>query len=255
MLPLHDLQKQFKHSYFGTVNKELESAICQENISPQNLLQIYHNNFFISLTECLQNIYPTILKLVGKEFFAATANIYIKQYPPTSGDIHKFGNHFSDFLVNFPAALSLPYLAEVALLEWAYHEAFHEEDSKSFDLTKLQNLSEEKYSEIHFKLHPSARLLAFNYPIMRIWNMCHNKHHQDETINLEEGGENALIIRCHLEITFIHLSSGEFTLLSAINNGLTFGQSCDLALQTEPSLDINSFLQKHLLCGTIVDIA
>ncbi len=254
MLPLRDLQKQFKHLYFGSIDNDLQSAIHQGNIPAKNLLQIYQNNFFISLTECLQNIYPTIQKLLGEDFFTATANIYIKNYPSTSSNIHQFGNHFAEFLINFPETASLKYLNEVALLEWAYHEAFHEEDSKLFDLTKLQNIPESKYGEIHFKLHPSARLFAFNYPIMRIWNLCHNNSNKNDSVNLEVGGENILIIRRNLEVTFDLLNNAEFAFLHACRNDLNFEHACRIALQVEAKFDINSFLQKHLLCGTIVNI-
>lgn len=255
MLPLHDLQKQFKHLYFNEDNNLLDHYIYQNGLSTKNRLQIYHNNFSISLTECLQNIYPTIQKLVGEEFFIGTATQYILQYPPTSGDIHTFGNYFAKFLANFPAAQSLPYLSEMAQFEWMHHEVFHEEDCDLFDIMKLKIVSEEKYGDIQFKLHPSARLFACKFPIIHIWKICHETNNQDEMVNLEEGGENVLIIRHHLEITFERLSAGQFALLTAFENGLIFEKACAIALQAEPEFNINSFLQKHLLCGTIVDIS
>lgn len=255
MLPLRDLQKQFKALYFKENNNYLFPFIHKKNISANHLLQIYHNNFFISLSECLQNIYPTIQKLVGEEFFTATANQYIGHYRPTSGDIHQFGNYFAEFLSNLPAAFSLPYLAEIAQLEWANHEAFHEADYELFDLTKLQQIPEDKYGKIQFKLHPSARIFSFKFPIMRIWNLCHNSSNQNDKVNLDAGGENILIIRRDLEVTFELLSNAEFAFLDACKNGLNFEHACTITLQIETEFNINSFLQKHLLCGTIVNIA
>ncbi|WP_081726638.1 putative DNA-binding domain-containing protein [Legionella oakridgensis] len=35
---------------------------------PERLLQVYRNNYYISLTEALENIYPLTQKLVGKDF-------------------------------------------------------------------------------------------------------------------------------------------------------------------------------------------
>lgn len=254
MLSLLELQNQFKKSYFFNENKQLTGSIVNNKLSADQRLQIYHNNLFISLTECLQSVYPTVRKLVGDEFFEATVRQYIRLYPPTSSDMHVFGNQFAEFLIHFPAVQTLQYLPEVAQLDWHYHEVFHEAESSKFDFTKLKNVPENKYGDIRFILHPAARLIAFGFPVIQIWQICHDVNFKDAEVDLVQGGEKILMMRQQLEISFAQLSEGEFALLSAFNAGFHFEKACTLALQAESDLKVNHSLQKHLLCGTITDM-
>jgi len=252
MLSLNDIQNYFKNSIFAQEKNLLNDHIIENNISPEQRLKIYHNNIFITLTETLQSIYPTIQKLVGEEFFTATAYQYIQQYLPISGNLNDYGNHFAKFLFEFSHTKSLTYLSEVAQLEWAYHEVFHENNASIFDLKKLAAIPIEQHANLKFTLHPASRLFAFNQPILTIWQFC-QQDNPAETLDINTDGEKILIIRRQLDISFEKLTDGEFCLLSALNTGLIFEQACALALEVEPEFNIPLKLQEHIVRGTIVD--
>ncbi len=251
MLPLRDLQRYFKDSIFNK-NEQLNIFINENNLTAEKRLQIYRNNIFITLTTALRNIYPSIQRLVGEEFFAGLANKYIRVHPSTSGNLHAFGDKFAEFISVFPPAQTLSYLPDVARLEWAYHEVFHGEDYISFDINKLKSIPKEKYGNIKFKLNPNCRLFAFRFPIVHIWQICKIETNNQAEVNLAEGGEKVLVIRRQLEVTFEKLTEGEFVLLSALKRGIIFAEACALALHAELRLDVNIFLQKHILSGTII---
>ncbi|MGE3319512.1 MAG: putative DNA-binding domain-containing protein [Candidatus Berkiella sp.] len=254
MLPLVDLQQYFKSSIFNDHEVKLYSLIVEGKLDAKKRLQIYRNNIFISLTESLNNVYPTVFSLVGEDYFKALAKEYIIQYPSTSGDLHTFGDRFSDFLSIFSPVKSIPYLPDVASLEWAAHQAFHAAKCMPFDFKKLEVVYEKKYGELKFKLNTSAQLLAFNFPVLHIWRICQveNKD-KNEIVNLSEGAEKVLVLRRKREVCYEKLSEGEFSLLSAFLNGFTFETACDIALQIEPNININFYLEKHLKNETIID--
>lgn len=252
---LHNLQSDFKNSVITSEENSLEKYIFENGLTAKNRLQIYRNNIFTTLTETLKNIYPVIESLVGEDFFAGVASHYMTLYPPISGDLNEFGHLFPEFLSQFKPAQSLPYLCDVANLEWAYHEVFSEERGSLFDFEKLEAVPEKKYNIIKFKLHPASRLLSSSFPILDIWRLCQVRNGNEETVDIAKGGQEIFIIRRQLEVTFEIVSKGEFALLSALKNGALFADACSDALRAESGIDINHCLQKHLLQCSIVSFS
>jgi hypothetical protein len=256
MLRLLDLQNCFIRTL---VNDEsfasLNLKIFENDFSAKQRLQIYRNNSLATLTESLENIYPAILRLVGEDFFKATARKFIIANPPVNGDLHEFGGDFADFLDKFIPAQTMPYLPSVARLEWALHQSYYAASSTLLDITRLKSVPQEKYNFIQFKLHPSHQLLDFSFPILEIWQMCQEQNTPEYSIDLSSGGQKILVIRPGLSVDMLKLTAGEFALLSALSKGEEFAEACVLALTAEPDLCIDHYLQKHLLCKHIVDFS
>ena len=252
MLLLRELQRSLKNAILKKDETHLV-YILANGLSISARLQIYRNNFFIHLTEALKNIYPAIYRLVGEDFFIAAAKKYIDQYPLNSGNLHTFGGYFADFLANFSPAKQIYYLSEMAQLEWAYHEAFYAEDSSLFDITKFTIIPEDNYGKIIFKLHPSSRLFAFQFPILSIWQICQQE--SDEEIKIVDKEEKILVIRRQWDVAFEKLTESEFSFLMLFHDGVSFEKACESVLDIDSGFNINECLQKHVLLGTIVNLS
>ncbi len=252
-MQLNNLQSQFRDAMLNETDASVTSNIRTNGLSTKRRLQIYRNNITAVLTGALQAIYPTIQKLVGEDFFRYTANCYLHAHSSTSGNLHNFGNYFSDFLATFPAASSLPYLPDVARLEWGYHEVFHAADAPTLNLTALSLVSAENYDRIKFTLHPASRLFSSNFPILKIWQLCANENEQDGNVDLGGGGIHLLIVRRDLEIVFEELAVAEYALLLTLSNKHPLVDACDAALKISADFDVTTCLQQHVLRGTIVD--
>lgn len=102
---------------------------------------IYRTSLAANLTQALAGTYPVIEKLVGEPFFGAAAKVFLREYPSHHGDIHAFGEQFSAYIEHFEPACALPYLADVARLEWLAHLAFHAADCDALDLDRFAALA------------------------------------------------------------------------------------------------------------------
>jgi hypothetical protein len=172
------------------------------------------------------------------------------QYPSISRNIYDFGDRFPLFLESLSAISSLPYLSDMARLDWAYHQVLHEAENRPFDMHALQSISPEKYPVLKFSLKSASRLLASRFPLLKMWCLCREK--EEELVHLDEGGHQLLIMRhVSLTMTIEKLTAGEFVLLSAFKAQLSFEKACVLALKAEPVFNIEVFLQKQILAGTI----
>ena len=53
---------------------------------------VYRNNVASSLTRALEAAFPTVRKLVGDEFFAAMAGVFLRAHPPQSRMLMLYGD-------------------------------------------------------------------------------------------------------------------------------------------------------------------
>ncbi|NJM11364.1 MAG: DUF2063 domain-containing protein, partial [Synechococcaceae cyanobacterium SM1_2_3] len=206
-----------------------------------------------NLTASLRATYPVICRLVGDSFFDYVAAQYITAYPSRSGDLEEFGGDFARFLEIFTPAAELVYLPDVARLEWIYRQIFYAADHPPLDLSALAQVPAEQQGDLHFQLHPAARLLQSAFPILRIWQVNQADYAGDAAVDLTAGGIRLLALRRdHFEIEFQPLSVGELILLLALEQGFTFAAACEQAMTAQPDMDLSACFSRHVLQGALV---
>src|SRR5882724_3945962 len=104
-----------------------------DGIDAAERLSIYRNTSVSTLTTALRLTYPAVQKLVGDEFFEGAARVFIEGHPALSPWLDQYGQGFCAFLAEFPPASSLPYLPDVAELQWAVSRALHAPDAIPID--------------------------------------------------------------------------------------------------------------------------
>jgi hypothetical protein len=228
-------------------------GIKANGLSAEQRLGVYRNNTQLGLTEALRDGYPVVNKLVGTEFFNQLARGFILHYPPRAGCLLFFGSEFADFIGGYQPAAGLPYLPDVARLEWYWHEAFHEADAATVDLTALAGISPDCYSVLGFTLHPTARLITSNYPVTAIWQTNQEGYEGDVTTNLAEGGCQLLIYRPELEVEMVALTKAEYQFLRLSDAGLTLTQAVGEVILNDDAFNLLSVLQHWLAKGLFTE--
>lgn len=243
-MSLQNAQAEFAEIIFSD---EAHAELCQ----PAENICIYRNNINSTLLNTLIHIYPMIEKLVGEDFFKTMANEYISRYPSRSSNLHEYGQYFGDFVAEYPPVENLYYLAEVAKLEWACHTLHFVADHAVFDIRLLEKLSPDHYDNLHFVLHPASQLFKFDFPVLRILDLCKNEI--DEQINLNEGGVNLLVIRRDLDIQLVPLSAADFAFLNSLHDNNSLSESLEAAMLVDPSFNLDEKLPAWIKDKTIVD--
>lgn len=254
MLSLPELQRAFAAAVYAD-SEAVAAHIRAGRFPAARHLQVYRNNVFESLTGALKAVYPAVERLVGAGFFAYAADGYIRRQPPTSGNLHDFGDSFAGFLAGFEPARALAYLPDMARLEWAWHRAFHAADGSPLALEALATVPPEHYGELRFRLHPSAQLLASDYPILRIWQVNQPEHAGDATVDLAEGGVRLLVVRRGLDVAVESLGAGDAALLRAFAAGQNLDQAGAAALTVEPDYDLPAALRRQVASAVIIDFS
>lgn len=184
---------------------------------------IYRRNVLGNLHNALASIYPVVKRLVGDAFFREAAERFARACPSTSGDLHEFGGAFADFLAGYPFAAALPYLPDVARLEWAVHESFHAADAPPLDYAALARVPPRRYGELRFRLHPSVRLARSPHPVLAIWEA--NQEGRDGMPERSSGEERVLVRREELAVRPMALDERGWAFLSALERGASLEEA------------------------------
>nr|WP_321482420.1 DNA-binding domain-containing protein [uncultured Cohaesibacter sp.] len=252
---LHDTQ-----TYFARALIQTEQPVPSDVVGPepdrkaQKRFGVYRNNVIVSLTEALMASFPTILALVGEEFFRAMARVFITSHPPRSAILSRYGDMFGSFLDGFEPVQSFPYLGDVARIEFAWHEAYHAANQSPLDPTVLQQISPDKLADLTFTLHPACRLLASPYPAYSIWAAHKEEAPQATMATVSDEPEDCLITRPQWDVMAIKLPSGGFAFLSALEKGLCLGQATEAAFKADPAFDFARNLGGLLETGALAGL-
>lgn len=169
MPTLREVQKAVA---LGLLTRDASAAvshIVDDSIQAADRLCIYRNTLVGTLLGALRLTFPAVERLVGQEFFEGSAAAFIERHPARSAYLNEYGAAFGDFLAEFPPASSLPYLPEVARLEWAVSCAACAPDAPTVDPASLAKLDEADQGRLRFLAHPSVRLIGLRFPVDRIW--------------------------------------------------------------------------------------
>lgn len=255
MSTLRNLQQDFMAAVFS----EEKAALAQHLDGTESdcvwRTDIYRNNVFSNLRGALESAYPVIVKLVGAEFFRYAAREYIYQYPSVSGDLHRFGGAFGTFLATFSPAAQLPYLPDVARLEWLCHRAYFAADHAPLRLDRLLQVAPERYGDLKFTLNPACALCESVFPVERIWQVNQEDYTGAQSIDLSSGPATALVQRDIYRVAVVTLPRSEWRGLHALSTGQTFSAACDAALQVDPNLDLAATLRRWVDEAILVDFA
>ncbi len=221
------------------------------NLPPAEHLKIYRAGILGTLVRALGEIYPVCSRLVGEDFFEAMAGIYVRRVPSRSPDLGEYGADFADFAAGFEPAAELPYLADVARLEWRWHRVFHGPESGKLDLDALAHVPAERQGEIIFHLPGASALLESAYPVHRIWEVNQPDYQGDERVDLDEGVARLLIWRDGYAMRIDTLNEGEWRVLEAIQAGEAFERVCTRLEGLEPRPDIAQLLPQLVRRGWI----
>jgi len=195
---------------------------------------VYRNNVVAGLVTALGERFPVTKRLVGEEFFDAVARAYVAEQPPRSPLLFRYGESFPQFVAAIEAAAAVPYLRDVARLEFLRGEAYHAADRAPLPPSELARLSELDIVSAGLALHPSLRVLSSRHPVVGIWQ-AHQR--EAEPVVKEWNAEDALVIRSVFAVDVHVLPPGALAFVSAVARGAAIGDAVSVAREDNADFD------------------
>lgn len=211
---------------------------------------VHRNNVVGGLVGALAETYPAVERLVGRDFFRAMAAEFVRAHPPRNPVLLWWGGAFGDWLAAFPPVSRLPYLPDLARLEWARCEACHAADAPPADPTRLTALPPEAAASARLIPHPSLRIVASRFAVVGLWA---------DVTGPRRGGvdparpETALVARPDWAVETRALPPETAAFLTCVQEGLTLGALAEAA--AAGAFDLSEQIGAAFACGLIADIA
>jgi hypothetical protein len=250
---LRDLQRSFAEALLAESGAAPAFAAEPPAVAAERFA-VYRRAFHANYRNALAASYPVVRRLVGPAFFGAAVDALVRSEPPRSGDLNVYGDGFPRFLDQYPPAGALPYLGDVARLEWAQDEAQRAADvaTEPADvIAALAALPAERLPDARLALAPSCRLVDSPFPILRIWQV--NQPDADAgSVSLDEGADRLLVRRDPDGIVIVRLPAGEYGWLVAFAGEATLAQALDAARAADPSFEVATALAARIADRTLV---
>jgi hypothetical protein len=246
----------FETSFAGALldaEQSVPRGVTAHNAAiPTRRFAVYRNNVVAGLVKALKSRFPVVEKIVGEEFFAAMARVYVVERPPRSPLLATYGDEFAAFIAAFEPARELAYLADVARLEAARTRAYHAADATPVDAGQLAALDAYVVGGIRVDMHPSTEIVRSPHPIVTIWAM--NSGEQELAPIENWRGEDALVVRPYLDVEVRVLPPGGAAFLLALAGGQPLAEATEAALADDPSFDLTRNLAGLIGSGLVRDI-
>jgi hypothetical protein len=221
---------------------------------PARRLAVYRNNVIASLIDALAETYPVVQELVGTDFFRAMAAVFVRQAPPRSRILARYGQGFAAFIEQFEPARGVPYLPDMARLEFARVRAYHAADAEpvTHAALGLALASPERIAELRLVCHPSLSVIDSRFAVVSLWAA-----HQGEgdLTTLDPGQpQDAFVLRAGLDVLVLHAPAGGAAFVRALLQGRCFGDAAGAAAACAPAFDPATVLSLLTYHGALTSI-
>ncbi len=212
---------------------------------------VYRNNVIVTAMDALGDTFPAVRTLVGDDFFRATARVFFEQSPMHSPLLFRYGESFGAFLDTFPPAGSVPYLGDVARLEFARLQAYHAADAAPLSIAALGEIPPETVAETRLKTHPSASLLRSRFPIVSLWGASSGLMSSDD-VDMNRA-EDALTVRPGLDVDTRILPPGGAAFLASLMEDQTLGEAAARGAESDADFDLSAHLAGLFETGIFIE--
>jgi hypothetical protein len=245
---LHELQTAFLAALFDDEAPGPVDSISGNGLTPEARLRIYRRSCNEIQTAALRTNYPAVLALVGQEWFEQAARRYRSRYPSHSGNLQRLGVHFADYLKTVPAGRTLPYLADVARLEWLRQETILATDSQVLKFDDFMACLDGSEGSLRIGLHACVQLLSSQYRVLTIWRFALDPH---GNLDLDGQGENVMLWREDGEVAMASVDVATFTYIAALASGASLEEAGMSATALDDCFDpaqcMNELIAHHLV--------
>jgi hypothetical protein len=215
-------------------------------------LKAYQANGHALAVRALQAAYPVLTQLLGEDSMGDLARAYWHAFPPQRGDLAHWGEGLEGFVAQSMQLQDVPYLPDVARLEWVLHSLATLEDATP-DPNSLALLTTEDPNTLWLRLAPGTTIVCSDWPVATL-HAAHgdNGPSFDDVSRLLQAGvaEDAVIWQQGFQARVRPAQAGETAFLRNLLVQVSLGP----ALDASPNLDVSNWLPLAVQSGLLLAV-
>lgn len=251
-LSLHELQHRFMAALYDDAQSGPTAMIAGNGVAPEARLRIYRHSCNETQIAALRTTYPAVLALVGDAFFDQAAEGYRRKHPSRSGNLQAFGDAFAEYLANLRGCRALPYLPDVARLEWLRQQTVLAPDASSISPEAIADVLRDAAESTRIVLHPSLHRLESRYPVLTIWNYALRP--TEDKLTLDNNGERVVLWRDDGEVAMGAVDPSSFACIASVAQGMTLGEARLAAQAIDDGFDLEACLESLVTHGLVIGV-
>ena len=226
----------------------------QRAVPGQERLAVYAGGYLARMREALAEVYEAVHHILGEERFTELSHAYAHAHPSHDYNLSFAGRHFSTFLTAAAVATELPFLPDLARLEWMVCIAFHAFEQPPVDPSRLSSLPLDAWERARLVFQPSVSVVTSAWPILDLWQA---RAQPRETIDiaLVDRPQHVFVFRRALQVHCELIDERQALLLQSLLDGAALGDACNLltdsANQVE-TLPVTEWFARWTRAGLLV---
>jgi hypothetical protein len=246
---LRDLQRSFRAAVTGDSDDALAPHVRSPRGNIAARIDVYRTTVQESLADVLATAFPVTQRIVGPAFFRGIAGAFIAAHPPRAPQLSAYGDALPDFIAGLAPARDLPYLPDVARLEWARSDSYFAADAAHLDPRSLQALAPDALESLELRLHPATRIVPSSFPILTIWEVNQPDIVEVPPVDLRVP-QRVLVTRMNDVVLLREIGAADMAFVTALAAGAALSDAAEMAAAVDAGFDLQTALQDHLLGGT-----
>lgn len=223
---LAPLQATMFHAVAGEGSLPETAALVRGGaLEPEDRVGIYAEMYWLRMRDTLRGDYPYVLQILGEEDFDVLVARHLKRRPSTHYSLGRLGVAFADTVAE-SALDGLPWLADLAALEWARAEAFVALDAPVLPLVALSTLNEETFTHSRLVTSPSLRLLHPTWDVLPVWRALEAGTSWKE-VSAGEATSALVAWRQEFKVFHVTITAAEARALANVQQGLDLPTVCE----------------------------
>ena len=243
---------QFLEAFAQYLTTNDHASLRDYCIQPEHLqrLAVYRNGFYKASCDALAANFPTVLSLVGRDYFYTLAKAYVSNTPPQTGSLVGYGDTFAAYLHTHEQDHQLPYLSDIARLDYVWLTVLHglninAAKKRTTPLTPegfgeaMAHVGQDP-SQLLVALRPDLVLLELTWPVSNLWQQLKLNDQLPKRLSLEPQPQTVLFWHSESQVFFNPLSAAETTFLATLTNGEPLATAAEQALFIDPDFDLST---------------
>jgi len=243
------MHEHTQRDFLAAVRGETSQVALGASLIPPDVTwQIYRRNYLDAHVGALEDTYSTVRSLVGEAFFRVLARQFVGESHSVSGELNDYGNDFAHFLAGSRIIETLPYLEDVARLDWAWLDMLRCPHQGGHWLAQLLALSPDAWPQATARA--AGTIITSAYPLYSIYMLATEG---GETVDLSQGAQ-AILISMSGQVQVTLLTNAQAACVARWFSGSTLEAALEAGLAIDEQLDISALLCQLAAVGAVHSI-